>query len=180
MVIGGENNSLEAAFPEWFPIWYGQFLGNRAASRGSLMVFRTLIFWAVVMAIFPREPTLAQAYDGPLIDAHSQVDCAVDENLVVGKIKALNIGRVLISIRGCKGSTADSLEDRWLASARRHPNRISVLLASKVDGGSFAGKGPAAAASLIRRAKVSGFAGLAEVLVHHAPHEHSLLSYPGL
>jgi hypothetical protein len=144
------------------------------------MNWRILVFLVAAAVMLFGGRVGAQSYEGALIDAHSQIDCAVGEKLVMDRVKGLNIRHVLISIRGCRGISSEGLEDRILGWAKRHPERISVLLASKVDGGGIEGQGDEAAGSMLRRARRGRFVGLAEVLVHHAPNEHRMLSYPGL
>lgn len=116
----------------------------------------------------------------PLIDAHSQVDCNVSENQVIGQLDKLKISRALISIRGCKGWKSEDIEARSLDWARKHPDRLSVHLSTKVDGWSFNDLKSGAIAAFESRARRDGFVGMGEVLVQHAAHSHAKLSYPEL
>lgn len=116
----------------------------------------------------------------PLIDAHSQVDCHVSKDLVLRQLERLRISRVLISIRGCHGWTTEQLERRTLDWSQEHPDKVSALLSTKVDGWSYASLDSGAIAALGQRAQQKGFVGMGEVLVQHAAHEHAQLTFPEL
>lgn len=128
----------------------------------------------------PRAPGASAAAGVPMIDAHSQVDCNVGKDLVLGQLDKLRISRVLVSIRGCKGWRSEDLEARTLQWSGDHPDRISALLSTKVDGWSFNELDPAGLAAFDRRAGRDGFVGMGEVLVQHAAHDHAQLKYPEL
>ncbi len=118
----------------------------------------------------------------PMIDAHSQVDCHMTEDMLMSRLNQMRISRVLISMRGCKGHDTSDLERRSLDWGRKHPDRISVHLSTKVDGWSFDPM-PGNAGGIdafLSRSRASGFAGMGEVLVQHAAHDHARLSYPEL
>ncbi len=118
----------------------------------------------------------------PIIDAHSQVDCNVSEELVVGQLEKLGIARVLISIRGCKGRSSKDLEAGIVAWSMRHPDKISPLLSTKVDGWSFdpIPEKAGGVRAFLDRADRQEFVGMGEVLVQHAAHDHARLRYPEL
>jgi hypothetical protein len=144
-------------------------------------------FAAVLLTVvFPArgtEVSSASALHGeaiPLIDAHSQVDCLVSKDLVMRQLERLRISRVLISVRGCRGWTTEQLEGRTLDWSKEHPDRISALVSTKVDGWSYASLSSGEVEALGPRAHRLGFVGMGEVLVQHAAHEHAQLSYPEL
>ncbi len=116
----------------------------------------------------------------PMIDAHSQVDCKVSEELVLKQLDKLKISRVLISVRGCRGWKSGDLEARSLKWAANSPDRISHLLTTKVDGWSFNKLSDKGITAFKRRAKRKGFIGMGEVLVQHAAHDTPNLKYPEL
>lgn len=116
----------------------------------------------------------------PMIDAHSQVDCNISEETVLRQLQRLRISRVLVSIRGCKGTSSADLEARSLGWAEKHPDRISALLSTKVDGWSFNDLPASKISAFETRARRTGFVGMGEILVQHAAHEHPRLSYPEL
>ena len=116
-------------------------------------------------------PALAQQ-NLPIIDAHSQFDQNVPNEKIVAVIEQAGVSRVLLATRG-----GESVESRALALARARPDLISVLVASKWDRYQRTDQ---FVPSFVQRAENPAFAGMAEMLVTHAPHDHPQLKFAGL
>lgn len=126
----------------------------------------------------------ASADEIPIVDAHSQIDCTVSEELLLRRLDELGINRVLLSTRGgggrCAGWSSHGLEERTLAMARSHPAKVAALLSMKLDGWAFNELGADSMLKWEERAQGNGYAGLGELLIQHARHEHKNLSFPEL
>lgn len=75
-------------------------------------------------------------YDGPIVDAHSQIDCETDPDLVITKLKESKVRHTLLVARPCKNalyigqSHLDSIADR-------EPSLVSKLVSTKLNNKSF-------------------------------------------
>ena len=79
-------------------------------SRIALVALSAALFFAA---------NAVRAADPPLIDAHSQIDCHVDDKLILDKIGQLGLRHVLISARGCKSEPGSVVEKRLFGYAKR-------------------------------------------------------------
>jgi hypothetical protein len=120
--------------------FFARYLTSSLAIKVGFISFAAVLL-TVVFPARGTEVSSASALHGeaiPLIDAHSQVDCLVSKDLVMRQLERLRISRVLISVRGCRGWTTEQLEGRTLDWSKEHPDRISALVSTKVDGWSYA------------------------------------------
>lgn len=125
-----------------------------------------------LLAVMLQATAVLAQQNLPIIDAHSQFDQNVPNEQILAVIERAGVSRVLLSSR-----RGESVESRALELARERPNLISVLVASKWDRYERANR---FVPSFVQRAKNPAFAGMAEMLVTHAPHDHPQLKYAGL
>lgn len=129
--------------------------------------------WLIgLLAVMLQATAVLAQQNLPIIDAHSQFDQNVPNEQIIAVIERAGVSRVLLSAR-----MEESVESRALGLARVRPDLISVLVASKWDRYQRADQ---FVPSFVQRAKNPAFAGMAEMLVTHAPHDQPQLKFAGL
>lgn len=129
--------------------------------------------WLIgLLAVMLQATAVLAQQNLPIIDAHSQFDQNVPNEQIIAVIERAGVSRVLLSAR-----MGENVESRALGLARVRPDLISVLVASKWDRYEQANR---FVPSFVQRAENPAFAGMAEMLVTHAPHDHPQLKYAGL
>ena len=125
-----------------------------------------------LLGVMLQATTVLAQQSLPIIDAHSQFDENVPNEQVIAVIERAGVSRVLLSAR-----MGERVENRALELARARPDLISALVGSKWDRYQRVDR---FVPSFTQRAKNPAFAGMAEMLVTHAPHNHPQLKWQGL
>ena len=141
------------------------------------------IIWIITLCITLTSKVLANdIYDGTFIDAHSQAGPLITDEQVSSQINKNDVDLTLLSIRG-KHKT---VTQRYKNINRLTQNKTRYLIPTKLRGFTrkkqsidFAIQG----IEILKKQAIKNninYAGFGEIIVQHAPHNHSKLKYEGI
>ena len=121
-------------------------------------------------------------YNGTLIDAHSQVGPFITNEQVSKQINENDVDLTLLSIRGKYKTTTQ----RYKSIKRLTQNKTRYLIPTKLRG--FTSKKQSADFAIkaiedLKKQAIKNninYVGFGEIIVQHAPHNHSKLKYEGI
>ena len=141
------------------------------------------IIWIIVLGIsFISNVAADNIYNGTFIDAHSQAGPLITDEQVSSQINKNDVDLTLLSIRG-KHKT---VTQRYKNIKRLTQNKIEYLIPTKLRGFSRKKQSTDIAIKGIEILKKQAiknnidYAGFGEIIVQHAPHNHSKLKYDGI
>ncbi len=118
-----------------------------------------------LIALFFAGPLLA--YDGPIVDAHSQIDCEPSAELVKNRLMESGIRHVLLAARPCPKNLYGGLQTiRKLKSLE--PDLVSVLSSTKLNNHTFDDIN-----------QTSNAVGVGEIILQHSPLQAQGINFQG-
>ena len=136
----------------------------------------------IVLLLLTPALSIAKIYNGTLVDAHSQVGPLISNEQVSKQIINNDVDLTLLSIRG----KWDSATQRYLSIQKLTNQKTKYLIPTKLGG--FTRK-ETDDSKVIRKIKYLrdqalnsniNYVGFGEIIVQHAPHNHSKLKYEGI
>ena len=121
-------------------------------------------------------------FNGTFIDAHSQVGPLITDEQVSKLINKNDVDLTLLSIRGKYKTTTQ----RYKSIQRFTQNKTRYLIPTKLKGFTRKKQSTDVAIKAIKDLKMQAiknninYVGFGEIIVQHAPHNHSKLKYEGI
>jgi len=132
-------------------------------------------FFILVVSLLSTISVSAEKYQGPLVDAHSQVRCDVHPSKIINLIEKRNIQHVILSMGGCtKGEMfygkRREQRDRMIKEIKKS-SKVSLMTGIK---------GARDVRNEINFGKKNNSVGVSELIVQHAPWNDKKLVFGGV